>query len=108
MNKHLDRRNIRHHDVYMRTTLTLEDDLARWLKELARSTDRNFKDVVNDAIRKGLSLGQRPPADQERFVVRAKACGFRTGIDPTKLNQFYDDLEMEELRIDGGYGVHEP
>ena len=92
----------------MRTTLTLEDDLARRLKELARSTDRNFKDVVNDAIRKCLSLGQRPPADQERFVVRAKACGFRTGVDPTKLNQFYDDLEMDDVRSDGGFGVHEP
>jgi len=92
----------------MRTTLTLEDDLARRLKELARSTDRNFKEIVNDAIRKGLSLGERPAADQERFVVRAEACGFRTGVDPTKLTQLYDDLEMEDLRREGGYGVHEP
>ncbi len=53
----------------MRTTLTLEDDLARRLKELARSTDRNFKEVVNDAIRKGLSLGDDAPDGQERFVV---------------------------------------
>ena len=108
MTRHLDILIMGHHDVYMRTTLTLDDDLAGRLKELARSTDRNFKDVVNDAIRKGLSLGQRPPADQERFVVRAKACGFRTGVDPTKLTQLYDDLEMEDLRSDGGYGVHEP
>jgi hypothetical protein len=92
----------------MRTTLTLEDDLALKLKELARSTDRNFKEVVNDAIRKGLSLGEPPPADQERFVVRARACGFRAGVDPTKLNQLYDDLEMEDLRGESGYGVHEP
>jgi len=88
--------------------LTLEDDLARRLKELARSTDRNFKDVVNDAIRKGLSLGEPPAGDQERFVVRARACGFRTGVDPTKLTQLYDDLEMEDLREDSRYGVHEP
>ena len=92
----------------MRTTLTLEDDLALKLKELARSTDRKFKEVVNDAIRKGLSLGEPPPADQERFVVRARACGFRAGVDPTKLNQLYDDLEMEDLRGESGYGVHEP
>jgi len=108
MLNHLDILNVRHHDVCMRTTLTLDDDLARRLRELARSTDSNFKDVVNDAIRKGLSLGQRPPADQERFVVRAKACGFRPGVDPTKLTQLYDDLEMEDLRGEGGYGVHEP
>ena len=92
----------------MRTTLTLEDDLAKKLKELARGTDRKFKEVVNDAIRTGLRLGEQPPADQERFVVRARACGFRTGVDPTKLNQLYDDLEMEDLSSKGGYGVHEP
>lgn len=91
----------------MRTTLTLEDDLARRLKEVARSTDRNFKDVVNDAIRKGLSVGDAAPAGLEPFVVRPQACGFRTGIDPTKLNQLYDDLEMEDLRGDSGFGVHE-
>ncbi len=92
----------------MRTTLTLEDDLARRLKELARQKDRKFKEVVNDAIRKGLSLGELPPNEQERFTVRAQARGFRAGVDPTKLNQVYDDLEMEDLRDKGGYGVHEP
>jgi predicted transcriptional regulator len=99
---------MRHHDVFMRTTLTLDDDLARKLKELARSTDRKFKEVVNDAIRKGLSLGEPPATEQERFVVRAEACGFRAGVDPTKLNQLYDDLEMEDLKGESGYGVHEP
>jgi len=92
----------------MRTTLTLEDDLARRLKKLARSLDKSFKAVVNETIRKGLSLGDLPPADQKDFTVRPKACGFRAGIDPTKLNQLYDDLEMEDLRGDVGPVVNEP
>ena len=87
--------------------MTLEDDLARRLKELARSSDRNFKEVVNDAIRKGLSLGEAAAARQERFTVQPKACGFRAGIDLTKLNQLYDDLETEDLRRSAGFGVHE-
>jgi hypothetical protein len=95
------------HDVSMRTTLTLEDDLARRLKELARSSDRNFKEVVNDAIRKGLSVGDGAPDSQEPFVVRPRACGFRAGVDSTKLNQLYDDLEMEDLRGDSGLSVNE-
>ena len=105
--RHLDISIVRHHDACMRTTLTLEDDLARKLRDLARSTDRNFKDVVNDAIRRGLSLGEVASEDQERFTVRPKACGFRTGIDATKLNQLYDDLELEDLQGNSGYGVHE-
>jgi len=91
----------------MRTTLTLEDDLARRLKEVARSTDRNFKEVVNEAIRRGLSLGDALPGGRDRFVVKPQACGFRIGVDPTKLNQIYDDLEMEDLRGGSGFGVHE-
>jgi uncharacterized ferredoxin-like protein len=92
----------------MRTTLTLDDDLARRLKELARATDRNFKEVVNETIRKGLAVGELPRASEDRFQVQPKACGFRSGIDTTKLNQLYDDLEMEDLKGESGDGVHEP
>ena len=38
----------------MRTTLTLDDDLFMALNERARSTGRTFKEVVNDALRRGL------------------------------------------------------
>lgn len=38
----------------MRTTLTLDDDLAVMLKREAEATRRPFRDVVNDAIRRGL------------------------------------------------------
>ena len=108
MNRHLDIFDFGHQDAHMRTTLTLEDDLARRLKEIAKANDQNFKQVVNEAIRRGLSLGELPSMEQEPFVVKARRCGFRTGIDPTKLNQLYDDLEMEDLRGEGGHGVHEP
>jgi predicted transcriptional regulator len=91
----------------MRTTLTLDEDVARHLKMIARSTDRSFKEVVNEAIRRGLSLGDRPPAELPPFVVEAEARGFKTGIDPTKLNQLYDDLEMEASRRIGDLEVHE-
>jgi len=78
----------------MRTTLTLEDDLAQLLKRLARTSGRSFKEVVNAAIRRGLSVGEGPAPDQEPFQVEPSACGFRSGFDPTKLNQLYDDLEL--------------
>jgi hypothetical protein len=38
----------------MRTTLTLEDDLARQLQQLSRERDEPFKRVVNEALRRGL------------------------------------------------------
>ena len=80
----------------MRTTLTLDDDLADALKERARLLDKPFKQVVNDTLRRGLS----PAAIQEDrpvFVVKPNHSGFKPGIDPLRLNQLNDELEVEEF-----------
>jgi hypothetical protein len=37
----------------MRTTLTLDDDVAAKLKAESRRTGRPFRDVVNEALRRG-------------------------------------------------------
>jgi hypothetical protein len=92
----------------MRTTLTLDDDLAERLKELARQDGRSFKEVTNSAIRRGLSVGDAPVRGPEPFRVVAEARGFRAGVDPLKLNQVYDALEIEDLQPDTGTRVHEP
>jgi hypothetical protein len=92
----------------MRTTLTLDDDLARRLKELARASGGSFKEVVNQVLRRGLVTADGPPEASDPFRVVPKACGFKPGVDPLKLNQLYDDLEIERLGTGGGYGVHEP
>ena len=45
----------------MRTTLTLDDDVAAAIERLRRTGDANLKDIVNDALRKGLNdLTVRP------------------------------------------------
>ncbi len=45
----------------MRTTLTLDDDVAAVIERLRRARDANLKDIVNEALRKGLSdLSARP------------------------------------------------
>ena len=82
----------------MRTTLTLDDDLAEALNRLARHSGCSFKHVVNDTLRRGLAVGASPsPGDNPRFVVEPQACGFRPGIDPLRLNQLLDQLETEDF-----------
>ncbi len=45
----------------MRTTLTLDDDVAAAIERLRRARDASLKDIVNEALRKGLSdLTTRP------------------------------------------------
>ena len=82
----------------MRTTLTLDDDLAAELNRTARLSGRSFKDVVNAVIRQGLSAGELPsPETDHPFVVQAQACGFLPGIDQLRLNQLVDELEVEQF-----------
>lgn len=38
----------------MRTTLTLDDDVAAKLQQASRRTGRSFRDVVNETLRRGL------------------------------------------------------
>ena len=81
----------------MRTTLTLDDDLARELTKLARRMGLSFKEVVNDCIRRGISSGDRPDATPTHFVVQPQACGLRPGIDAAGLNRLVDELETEDF-----------
>ena len=84
----------------MRTTLTLDDDLAAELNRTARLSGRSFKEVVNAVIRQGLSAGDHPPAAEDRpFVVQPQSCGVRPGIDELRLNQLLDQLEGEQFSV---------
>lgn len=38
----------------MRTTLTIDEDVAAALERLRRSRDQSFKDLVNEALRMGI------------------------------------------------------
>ncbi|MDE0678587.1 MAG: antitoxin [Acidimicrobiales bacterium] len=77
----------------MRTTLTLDDDVADALKERARHLDQPFKQIVNDVLRCGLRPETAHPA--EPYSVRTHSTGFAPGVDPLRLNQLVDELEVE-------------
>lgn len=78
----------------MRTTLTLDDDLAGLLKRRARELGVPFKEAVNRAIRAGLG---EAAAMRRHPVPRTipHSFGLRPGIDPDKLGQLADELESE-------------
>lgn len=78
----------------MRTTLTLDPDVAARLNAEVERSARAFKVVVNEALRRGLKLpvttANRPP-----FVVQPRPLRFRPGIDSDKLNALVAELETE-------------
>ena len=74
----------------MRTTLTLDDDIAAALRVRVRALDRPFERVVNDALRRGMSLTARE--DLPPYELTPNRSGFAPGIDPLRLNQLTEDL----------------
>ena len=87
----------------VRTTLTLDDDLAGLLKQRAHELGVPFKEVVNRTIRAGLgeaAAARRPPAPK----TIPHSFGFRPGVDVDKLGQLADELEAEAL----AYELHDP
>ena len=58
----------------MRTTLTLDDDVAAKLKAEARRSGRPFRDIVNDLLRRGLAA-RRESTPREPFRVEARDLG---------------------------------
>lgn len=79
----------------MRTTLTLDPDVARRLEHEMRRSHEGLKAVVNRALRAGLGMsGPRP--EQRPFKVVARDLGVRAGIDLDRMNQLADEIEVEE------------
>jgi hypothetical protein len=78
----------------VRTTVSLDDDLASKLKARARERDAPFKQVLNEAIRAGLAKG--PPAPSP-YRVKARPMGVRPGVNLDKALQLAAEMEDQEL-----------
>ena len=90
----------------MRTTLTIDDDLADLLKQRAREQGIPFKEAVNRTIRAGLgeALKARRGAVPKTIP---HSFGFRPGVDLDKLGQLAVELETESFAASTG-GSHDP
>jgi hypothetical protein len=81
----------------MRTTVTLEQDLADKLKEYARRRRASFKVALNTLLRRGLAAQETARSPRRRFAVEPHSSRLQPGVDPGKLNQSVDRLEVEDF-----------
>lgn len=93
---HLDSNIFCYHDDLMRTTVTLDPDVEQLLRDAMQKRRQSFKDALNEAVRGGLA-GSAPGAREGAFKVRARPLGLRAGVDPARLNQLADDLEVDSF-----------
>ncbi len=80
----------------MRTTLTLQDDLARELREKAHREGVPFKEIVNKVIRAGLSQMDRPRKIRP-YKCKSYNLGYPPRADLDHALELADRLESEEI-----------
>ncbi|MFT4287656.1 CopG family transcriptional regulator [Nocardioides sp.] len=76
----------------MRTTLSLDDDVAALVDRAVHDQRSTMKQVVNDALRKALST-----KDSEPFRTVPHHGGPTPGVDSGHINGLADELLDEEL-----------
>ncbi len=79
----------------MRTTIALDDDLAEKLQAMAQKQRTSFRKVVNETLRRGLSAQTPRSPRRQPFRTDTFDSPFRAGVDPLRLNQLADDLEVD-------------
>ncbi len=83
----------------MRTTLTIDDDIAAKLKAEMRHSGKSFKDVLNDVLRRGLT--NNTPAEIPPYRAPARDLGLKPGFDldcTGRLLGRLDELDHRETR----------
>jgi hypothetical protein len=81
----------------MRTTLTLDPDVARMIEDAVHRLRQPFKQVVNDALRRGLTPAGRRRSPSPPYRVRPHAARLLSGFDRGKLNSLVDEMEDRAL-----------
>jgi hypothetical protein len=82
----------------MRTTLTIDDHVARALKELAHRSGKPFKQVVNEILRAGLT-GAGVARSRPYKVKPTALGGVMPGINLDKALALADAIEDQELAL---------
>jgi hypothetical protein len=78
----------------VRTTLTIDPDVEKLLEQEAQRSRKPFKQVVNEALRRGLT---RTPVRTRKVALKVHDSRLRPGYDPTSFNSLADELEDTEI-----------
>ena len=80
----------------MRTTVTIDDDVATKLQaEMRKQKSSNFKQILNDVLRRGL-LVRRELTASKPFRVRARRLGKMQGLNYDNVGEMLESLEGPE------------
>ncbi len=81
---------------FMRTTVTIDDDLAVQLEAFRTHEGLSLNTALNHLLRLGMQA-KTTPTKPKRFRTTKRKLGLKPGIDPTRLNGLIDDLEIVDF-----------
>jgi hypothetical protein len=76
----------------VRTTLTIDDDIAKLVKQEQRRSGESFKSTVNSLLRRGL-MNAREKAATKPFEVTPIPMGLPPGLSYDCISKLLDDLD---------------
>jgi hypothetical protein len=79
----------------MRTTLTLDDNLAKAVEKFQKKKNMSLKECVNHLLQAGLQAVEKT-SSQSPYEGPVFDSELQPGIDPNRMNQLADELECEE------------
>ncbi len=83
----------------MKTSLTLDNDIADYLKEQARLLGKPLEQVVNETLRRGMSPSAEE-APRPKYRVTPISSGFAPGVDQMRLKEIlYAEDDERYLRL---------
>ncbi len=81
----------------MRTTLTIDDDVLDKARALAARLGTPFRQVVNEALRAGLRVVEKPAASRP-YRSRPHRMGLRPGLSLDNVQELLARVEGESSR----------
>jgi predicted transcriptional regulator len=81
----------------MRTTLTLDEDVAQRTKNLAAKLKKPFKVVLNEALRKGLDQAEKFQKSRDYRTIPHEM-GLREGLSIDNIQELLAQVEGENRR----------
>ena len=89
--------SFRCYDDFMRTTLSIDDDVIEKARAIAAKLRKPFKTIVNEALRAGLDQVGRP-AKQREYKTDPHAMGLRAGRNLENIQELSAQVEGEDFR----------
>lgn len=78
----------------MRTTLSIDDDVLDEARCLAERTKKPFRAIVNEALRQGLRILEKP-APRKPYVTQPRPLALRPGLQLDNIQELLSLLDGE-------------